>query len=223
MLVVSDPDDGHEHAYLTDFGIAREMSATGGMTRTGAVVGTVDYLAPERLEGHRGDARADVYAFGCMLFESLTGDIPYPRDSNVAKMLAHANAPVPSLREARPDVPASLADVVGRCMAKDPAERYADAGAVARATTGAVGTTPAEGTQQPTFQPEATVVTAPEPTVEPEPEPSSPSRSLPSSPSRSPLRRPPTPRGRPPRARSIPPQPRSGSRSAPSWASWSRW
>lgn len=170
VLVVSDPDDGHEHAYLTDFGIAREMSATGGMTRTGAVVGTVDYLAPERLEGHRGDARADVYAFGCMLFESLTGDIPYPRDSDVAKMFAHANAPVPSLREARPDVPASLADVVGRCMAKDPVERYADAGAVARATTGAVGATPAEGTQQPTFQPEATVVTAPEPTVEPEPE-----------------------------------------------------
>ncbi len=149
VLVVSDDEDGHEHAYLTDFGIAREMAATGGVTRTGAVVGTIDYLAPERLEGHRGDARGDVYAFGCMLFESLSGDVPFPRDSDVAKMLAHANAPIPSLRELRPGVPAALADVAERCMAKDPGERYPDAGAVARATTSAVGATPAQETSGP--------------------------------------------------------------------------
>ena len=95
VLVVTDPQDGHEHAYLTDFGIARETGATGGITRTGAVVGTTDYLAPERFEGERGDARSDVYAFGCMLYEMLAGEVPFPRDSEVATMFAHANAPVP--------------------------------------------------------------------------------------------------------------------------------
>ncbi|MDQ3720655.1 MAG: serine/threonine-protein kinase, partial [Actinomycetota bacterium] len=149
VLVVSDDEDGHEHAYLTDFGIAREMAATGGVTRTGAVVGTVDYLAPERLEGDRGDARSDVYAFGCMLFESLSGEVPFPRDSDVAKMLAHANAPVPSLRELRPGVPPALVDVVERCMAKDPGERYAEAGALAGSTTSAVDATPAQETRPP--------------------------------------------------------------------------
>ena len=112
VLVVTDPQDGHEHAYLTDFGIARETGATGGITRTGAVVGTTDYLAPERFEGERGDTRSDVYAFGCMLYEVLAGEVPFPRDSEVATMFAHANAPVPSLGESRPDVPAALVAVV---------------------------------------------------------------------------------------------------------------
>src|SRR5829696_2006326 len=138
VLVVSDPQDGREHAYLTDFGIARETAATGGITRTGAVVGTIDYLAPERFEGDRGDERTDVYAFGCMLYEVLAGEVPFQRDSDVAKMFAHANAPLPSLSEARPEVPPALVKVVERCTAKDPAERFADAGELARATAGAV-------------------------------------------------------------------------------------
>ncbi len=78
VLVVTDPESGHEHAYLTDFGIARETGATGGITRTGAVVGTTDYLAPERFEGARGDSRTDVYAYGCMLYETLTGRASLP-------------------------------------------------------------------------------------------------------------------------------------------------
>ena len=106
------------------------------------MVGTTDYLAPERFEGERGDTRSDVYAFGCMLYEVLAGEVPYPRDTEVATMFAHANAPVPSVREQQPDVPAALADVVERCMAKDPAERYPDAGQMARATADAVESAP---------------------------------------------------------------------------------
>ena len=72
---------GQEHAYLTDFGIARDLAATRGLTRTGAVVGTLDYIAPERLERPAGDARSDIYALGCVLYETLTGSVPFPRDS----------------------------------------------------------------------------------------------------------------------------------------------
>jgi len=164
VLVV--PGEEHEHAYITDFGIAREMSATSGVTRTGAVVGTIDYLAPERLEGERGDARADVYAFGCMLFETLTGDIPFPGESDVAKMFAHFNAPAPSLAEARPDVPRALAEVAERCMAKDPAERYADGAELGRATAAAVAPAP-------TSEPPPTTE-APPPAEPPPPPPAEP-------------------------------------------------
>ena len=193
VLVVTDPQDGHEHAYLTDFGIARETGATGGITRTGAVVGTTDYLAPERFEGERGDTRSDVYAFGCMLYEVLAGEVPFPRDSEVATMFAHANAPVPSLSEQRPDVPAALVAVVERCMAKDPGERYPDAGEMGRATADAVESAPEP--------PVAAPVTPPPTTVEPVPPP------LPPAQPPAPAPTPPQPLQAVPQSVEAPPQP----------------
>jgi serine/threonine-protein kinase len=114
----------NEHAYLTDFGIARDVGGATALTRTGMLVGTLDYIAPERLEDRPGDGRSDVYALGCVLFEALTGQVPYPRDSDVAKMYAHMNEPVPSVREFRPDVPDELARTATRAMAKTPEERF---------------------------------------------------------------------------------------------------
>jgi serine/threonine protein kinase/DNA-binding beta-propeller fold protein YncE len=134
--VLVDAGGEREHAYLTDFGIARHVTATSGLTRTGSVVGTLDYLAPERIQGDGGDgAGADVYAAGCVLFEALTGSVPYPRDNEVAKMYAHLNAPVPTPRELVPDLLAELDEIAQRAMAKDPAQRFGSAGELAQALT----------------------------------------------------------------------------------------
>ena len=126
-----------EHVYLTDFGIARRLDSEGGVTRTGALVGTLDYIAPERIEGGRGDAAADIYSFGCMLYEALTGSLPYDRPTELGKMHAHVHEPVPSVRDAVPDVPPALDAIVARAMAKDPAHRFASAGELANALTAA--------------------------------------------------------------------------------------
>src|SRR2546428_356428 len=78
------------HTYLTDFGLTKITGAATAMTQTGTFVGTVDYAAPEQLRGDRVDARTDVYSLTCVLYQALTGQVPYPRESNVAKMYAHA-------------------------------------------------------------------------------------------------------------------------------------
>ena len=129
--VLIERDGANEHAYLTDFGIARDVGGT-ALTRTGMLVGTMDYIAPERLEDRPGDGRSDIYALGCVLFETLTGQVPFPRDSDVAKMYAHMNEPVPSVREFRPDVPAALAETATKAMAKSPDDRFATAATAAR-------------------------------------------------------------------------------------------
>ena len=99
------------------------------MTRTGMFVGTVDYMAPEQVEGRRIDARVDVYALGCVTYQLLSGKVPFPRDSDIAKLYAHVNEPRPRLD----DVPAPLADAVQRAMAKSPDDRFLSAGDFGRA------------------------------------------------------------------------------------------
>ncbi len=91
-----------DHAYLTDFGLTKQLtlSADGGLSRTGAWVGTLGYAAPEQIRGERVDARTDVYALGCVLVHALTGSPPYVRDSDHATMWAHLNASPPT--EGRP-------------------------------------------------------------------------------------------------------------------------
>ena len=129
----------HERVFLTDFGLARQVDANTGVTATGAFVGTLDYVAPEQIRGERVDARADVYALGCVLFELLTGNAPFAaRDDKVAKMYAHLEEDPPSLRVLRPDLPGGLDLVIKRALAKDPAERFPSAGDFARAADAAV-------------------------------------------------------------------------------------
>jgi hypothetical protein len=111
------------------------------MTQTGMVVGTIDYMAPEQIAGDRLDARADVYSLGCVLYESLTGEVPYPKESNVAKMFAHASELPPSVAAAAPDIASGFDAIVSRAMAKDPNERYLSAGDLGRAARAAAAGT----------------------------------------------------------------------------------
>ncbi|MEA2347101.1 MAG: hypothetical protein QOG62_888 [Thermoleophilaceae bacterium] len=173
--------DGEDHAYLTDFGVAKAVEATQGMTRTGAVVGTPDYMAPERLEDGVGDGRSDIYALGCVLYQSLTGRLPYPRDNAMAKVFAHLNAPVPSARELNPFVGEELDHVIERAMAKRPEDRFQGAGEMRSALLSAVGDR--EGARRDPSEPHETITVATEagaPTAEtppplpPEPEPEPP-------------------------------------------------
>ena len=134
---------GGERAYLSDFGLTKRISSTSGITATGFIVGTLDYIAPEQVQGAAVDARTDVYALACVLFHALSGRVPFERDNDMAKMYAHANLPAPSLREAAPQVPPALEDVIQRGLAKDPDDRYASAGDLGRAAEAAVrGETP---------------------------------------------------------------------------------
>jgi serine/threonine protein kinase len=131
-----------DHVYLTDFGLTKRASDSSGMTKTGMFVGTVDYIAPEQVEGRRVDARADVYALGCVTYQALSGTVPFPRDSDIAKIFAHVNDSPPPLR----DIPLPLAAAVLRAMAKRPADRFQSAGDFGRAVSaGAAGRTEAGG------------------------------------------------------------------------------
>jgi len=113
-----------DHVYLTDFGLAKRAGTAAGLTGMDKLLGTIDYVAPEQIEGSEPDARGDVYSLACVLFEMLTGEAPFAdQKGGMAKMWAQLNAESPSLRERRPDVPAALDDVVRRAMAKAPDAR----------------------------------------------------------------------------------------------------
>jgi len=115
-------DEGH--VYLTDFGLAKRAETAPGLTRVDQMLGTVDYVAPEQIEGSEPDARGDVYSLGCVLFEMLTGEPPFANQKGgMAKMWAQVNADPPSVRDRRPDVPRALEEVMQRAMAKDPDAR----------------------------------------------------------------------------------------------------
>jgi serine/threonine protein kinase len=132
VLIARSYDGDEEHIYLTDFGIARRSDAK-SLTGTGKFVGTIDYMAPERIEGKKGDASCDTYSLGCMLFEALTGHVPFDRPTDVSKMFAHVSEPVPSAREEVDGVPASVDTIISRSMAKRPEDRYSSAGEMAAA------------------------------------------------------------------------------------------
>jgi serine/threonine-protein kinase len=117
-----------EHVFLSDFGIVKQTTASRGLTRTGIFVGTVDYAAPEQIEGQGVDARTDVYALGCVLYECLTGRIPFAREGEVAVMHAHLTEAPPQVTAVRSDLPTGLNSVVSRAMAKNRDERFQSCG-----------------------------------------------------------------------------------------------
>jgi serine/threonine protein kinase len=136
ILVCGEGED--ERAYLADFGLTKRVGSAMDLTRVGAWVGTPDYVAPEQIQGHTVDRRADVYSLGCVLYEMLTGHVAYPKDSDMAKLWAHVTDPPPMPRAERPELIADFDQVVGRATAKDPEDRYATAGDLADAVTAAV-------------------------------------------------------------------------------------
>jgi DNA-binding beta-propeller fold protein YncE len=132
------------HAYLADFGLTKRVGGARGLTASGQVLGTIDYVAPEQVEGGSVDGRADQYSLGCVLFECLTGVVPFRRDSELAVLWATVHDPPPRIREQRPDLPAALDDAIDRALAKTPGDRYPSCAAlVAAAQTALDGTTPA--------------------------------------------------------------------------------
>src|SRR3954464_118941 len=126
------------HLYLTDFGLTKRASSQTGLTKTGLFVGTIDYAAPEQIQGWPVDARADVYAFGCVLFEMLTAQPPFRRENEYATMYAHISEPPPAPSTLAPGTPPALDGVLARALAKDPDVRYPSAGDLARAVHAAL-------------------------------------------------------------------------------------
>jgi serine/threonine-protein kinase len=120
-----------EHVYLTDFGLVKRME--GGrtsLTRAGTFLGTIDYAAPEQLEGKPLDGRTDVYSLGCVLFECLTGQVPFDRDSDAAVMVAHIMDPPPRPTGVRHDLPPRLDSVMSMALAKKRDDRFLTCGAM---------------------------------------------------------------------------------------------
>jgi Protein kinase domain len=114
-----------EHCYLCDFGLIKHFDSEYDLTLTGQFVGSIPYVAPEQIEGRPQDGRADVYALACVLFQCLTGVVPFDRPNDVAVVYAHLQDPPPSLSALRPNLPAALDPVFARAMAKSREERFA--------------------------------------------------------------------------------------------------
>jgi eukaryotic-like serine/threonine-protein kinase len=119
--VLIDPDG---RAKVTDFGIARSLEAQ-GLTATGRVLGTTDYVSPEQALGHEVTAQSDIYSLGIVLYEMLTGEAPFQADTQVAVAMKHVREPLPDVQKRRPEISAALASVVERATAKETKNRYA--------------------------------------------------------------------------------------------------
>ena len=130
---------GKEHPYLAEFGLTLHTSERGTGDATAQIVGTVDYIAPEQIAGDAVDARADVYALGCVLYECLTGEVPFPRDSDLAALWAHMRTDPPRVSERRPELPEAIDAVVAKALAKDPEKRHGSCGELVESARQALG------------------------------------------------------------------------------------
>jgi serine/threonine protein kinase len=191
-----------EHVYLTDFGIAKSSSSMTGLTRAGAFIGTIEYMAPEQVESREVSARTDVYALGATFYESLTGQIPFQRElAEGARPPTGALEPVSSVR---PGLPAALDPLIAKALARDPLDRYVTCEQFLRACSYALeNAQAANGQTEAPAAPTALSATPSEPLSAPS-EPPAPLTGLPSTPSE------------PPSAQSEPPAPLTAVPSTPS-------
>ncbi len=113
---------GGDHAYLADFGLIKAPSDD-PLTQTGQFIGTIDYVAPEQVQGEPPTGASDTYALAGVLYECLTGQVPYPHPNDAATLFAHVTAPAPRVSDQRPDLPAALDALIATGMAKDPTVR----------------------------------------------------------------------------------------------------
>jgi eukaryotic-like serine/threonine-protein kinase len=143
-------DKTHQHAVLTDFGLARLCDETGAkLTVTGAMVGTPTYMSPEAVRGEACDGSSDIYSLGVVMYEMVTGRPPYVANTPYSMMMKQTTEPLPSPRVLNPALPVAVEEVLLKALAKDPAERYRDAGEMARALYQTRMAVQAEQTNQP--------------------------------------------------------------------------
>jgi ligand-binding sensor domain-containing protein len=161
--------DRRGNTFLTDFGIARLVAETAQFTATGAIIGTPAYMSPEQGLGQPADHRSDIYALGVVLFEMLTGHVPYEAETPLAVLLKHVNEPLPLPRQIKPDLPPAIERVLLKALAKDPDHRFQSAQALVDALQEAVGLGPAETLVR--SQPAVTPAPAARPAPEPRPRP----------------------------------------------------
>ena len=128
-----------DRVYLTDFHLARRATDPSGLTVQEQLLGSPDYVAPEYIEGAAADARADIYGLGCLLYETLTGEVPYPSPRRAAKLYVHASSRPPSARALRADVPEPLDGVIITALRKDPDDRQPSAAEFALEAAQAIG------------------------------------------------------------------------------------
>ena len=134
--------DANDHAYLADFGLTKGADAR-GLTRTGTYLGSLDYVSPEQVRGEPVAAASDLYAFAAVLYEALSGEVPFPRDTEAALLYAHVHEAPPRLSERRAELPPALDEVIARGLAKEPARRYSSAAALVDDARGALERTAA--------------------------------------------------------------------------------
>jgi streptogramin lyase len=129
--------DARGHCYLADFGLTQSASDTSAFD--GQLLGTIDYVAPEQIRGDPVDGRADIYALGCLVYECLTGSVPFARPSEVATIFAHLDEPPEPASLRRPELPATVDEVLARALAKDRDERQPTCGRLIDETRAALG------------------------------------------------------------------------------------
>jgi tRNA A-37 threonylcarbamoyl transferase component Bud32 len=116
--------NGDGRAKVTDFGIARSLDVDQSVTQTGTILGTSNYIAPEQASGQPVDAQTDVYSLGIVLYEMLTGELPFPGESFVAVAMKHIQEPSPNVLDVRGDLPLRVAEMIDRALEKDPEHRF---------------------------------------------------------------------------------------------------
>jgi serine/threonine protein kinase len=189
ILVATSSTPGiQDHVYLSDFGIAKRSKDTSGLTQAGYFIGTVDYVSPEQIAGTDVDGRTDQYALACVLFQCLTGKVPFDADDHVGVLFAHLSNPPPSVTDFRPDLSFDIDEVIARGMAKAKEDRFESCSALTEAVSAALlprGTEPSKQAPLPptVFAPPPPPPASPPSTPPPEQAPpTAPSEPSPSSP-----------------------------------------
>ena len=131
--------DSRGEPWLSDFGIAKIAEATAAFTGTG-IIGTPAYMSPEQAQGEKNlDGRCDVYSLGVVLFQALSGQLPFKADTPMGVAIAHIIEPIPSLLSVRPDLPPAFEAVIRKALEKDPAKRYQTASELTQGIKQAIG------------------------------------------------------------------------------------
>ena len=144
LLIERSSDDDPDHVYLADFGLTKHAMSRSGLTSTGQFLGTVDYVAPEQIRGMSVLGSADQYSLGCVLYECLTGRVPFEKDLDAAIIWAHVEESPTTPTELRPDLPPAVDDVFARVLAKQPGDRYGSCREFIEAIRAALGSLAAE-------------------------------------------------------------------------------